>query len=507
MRRALLDRLEQRQRVVALPRQASARAAGASGPARGRPGRAWRPRRARCAAWRRATGSTARRRRTGTGSAGGGGGAASRRRRTGPDRRADREREQDRRRPPVIAGPSPASSGRRRSARRRPAALERGASGSGSPKRPRPRRADGAPSRTYVVPRSRATRAATAATSSPSSTSSCAPSTDGEPAQRLELLALAAVGSRAGRRTTRMSRSRAEPLRRAPRAAHDPLGARSSLTSASSRSAIAWARRHAEQAAPRAARADRGRAAWPRPSSATWRSATSRSACRFSMRKKPFSAACTRAWRVDLALAQARDQRLGREVDEHDLVGRGEHAVGDRLAHAHAGQLGDLVVERLEVLDVDGRVHVDAGVEHVGDVLVALARARRPGALVCASSSIRHSSGARARSAGRSISSSAGAAVARRAGAGSDLEPLGLRRGLRAAVRLEHADHDVAPGLGLGLALLQHAVRLADAGRHARGRSCSGRPRASASTRRAGCGPTRSMSLMPMNGAISPPRP
>ena len=75
---------------------------------------------------------------------------------------------------------------------------------------------------------------------------------------------------------------------------------------------------------------------------------------------------------VDLAGAQAGEQGLGAEVDEHHLVGAAEHRVGHRLAHARAAELGDLVVERLEVLDVDGREHVDAGVEQVLDVLVAL---------------------------------------------------------------------------------------------------------------------------------------
>ena len=111
-------------------------------------------------------------------------------------------------------------------------------------------------------------------------------------------------------------------------------------------------------------------------SSATWRSATSRSASRFSTRKKPFSAAGTRAAGYTFPALQPLDQRGRREVDEHDLVGLREHRVRERLAHAHAGQLRHLVVERLEVLDVDGRVDVDAGVQHVGDVLVALARAR-----------------------------------------------------------------------------------------------------------------------------------
>src|SRR3954447_26802768 len=53
------------------------------------------------------------------------------------------------------------------------------------------------------------------------------------------------------------------------------------------------------------------------------------------------------------------------------------------------------------------------------------------------------------------------------AAAGDHLEALGLGDRLAAPVRLEGADDDVAPGLGLRLPLLQHAVGLADAGGHA----------------------------------------
>ena len=59
------------------------------------------------------------------------------------------------------------------------------------------------------------------------------------------------------------------------------------------------------------------------------------------------------------------------------------------LAHDHAGDLGHHVVQALDVLDVDGRIDVDAGVEQLLDVLPALgvaragrvrcAPARRPG--------------------------------------------------------------------------------------------------------------------------------
>jgi hypothetical protein len=75
---------------------------------------------------------------------------------------------------------------------------------------------------------------------------------------------------------------------------------------------------------------------------------------------------------IDLAGPQAPDQRLGGEVDQHHLVGRREHLVRDRLADARPGELGYLVVEALQVLDVDSREHVDPGLDHRAHVLVAL---------------------------------------------------------------------------------------------------------------------------------------
>jgi hypothetical protein len=76
--------------------------------------------------------------------------------------------------------------------------------------------------------------------------------------------------------------------------------------------------------------------------------------------------------RVDLAGAQPLLKLLGREVDEHDLVGLVEDPVGERFAHANAGELEDRVVEAFEMLDVDRRDDVDAASEELVDVLVAL---------------------------------------------------------------------------------------------------------------------------------------
>ena len=109
---------------------------------------------------------------------------------------------------------------------------------------------------------------------------------------------------------------------------------------------------------------------------------------------------------VDLALPQALEQVVGRQVDQLDLVGSLEDRVGHGLAHGDAGDLRDDVVQALEVLDVERRVDVDAGVEQLLDVLPALgvarARARwcgparRPGAA---------RAGARARRRGRTRAS------------------------------------------------------------------------------------------------------
>ena len=78
---------------------------------------------------------------------------------------------------------------------------------------------------------------------------------------------------------------------------------------------------------------------------------------------------------IDLALVQALDQILGREVDDFDVVGLVEHAVGHGLAHADSGDPGDHVVEALDMLDVQRREHVDAGGDQLLDIEIALGMA------------------------------------------------------------------------------------------------------------------------------------
>ena len=101
-------------------------------------------------------------------------------------------------------------------------------------------------------------------------------------------------------------------------------------------------------------------------------------------------------------------------------------------------------------------------------------RGRDPGALVWASSSTSTTSGWRASTASRSISSSLRPAV-RHGAARDDLEVAELLGGPFPAVGLDVADDDVGAPLGPSPALAQHGEGLADARARRRGRCAGGR--------------------------------
>src|SRR5262249_6113932 len=75
---------------------------------------------------------------------------------------------------------------------------------------------------------------------------------------------------------------------------------------------------------------------------------------------------------IDLAFVQTLDQILRREIDDLDIVGPVEHAVGHGLADADPRDLGNDVIQALDMLDVEGRKNVDAGCDDLLDVEVAL---------------------------------------------------------------------------------------------------------------------------------------
>ena len=75
---------------------------------------------------------------------------------------------------------------------------------------------------------------------------------------------------------------------------------------------------------------------------------------------------------IDVAVDHPSAERLGRDVHDLDLVGTPDDLVRDRLLLLDPADLLHHVVEGLEVLDVDRRDDVDAGVEEGIDVLPAL---------------------------------------------------------------------------------------------------------------------------------------
>lgn len=67
------------------------------------------------------------------------------------------------------------------------------------------------------------------------------------------------------------------------------------------------------------------------------------------------------------------------DVDELDLFGLFDEAVGDGFLDKDASNLGDDVAEAFDVLDVDGRPDIDPGIENVLDFLPSFCMAQAGG--------------------------------------------------------------------------------------------------------------------------------
>ena len=154
---------------------------------------------------------------------------------------------------------------------------------------------------------------------------------------------------------------------------------------------------------------------------------------------------------------------------------RADDLVGHRLALRDAGDPLDHVVERLEVLDVDRRDHVDPGVEQLVDVLPALLVAR-PGHVGVRELVDQRDLGRRARTASRSISSNVGAAVGRPSRGARPRGRRPARRSWLAAVGLDEADDDVGAALARGAGPRRASRRSCRPRARRRGR-CAAEPR------------------------------
>ena len=169
--------------------------------------------------------------------------------------------------------------------------------------------------------------------------------------------------------------------------------------------------------------------------------------------------------RVDVAVGHPAAQCLRRHVDELDLVGRADDRVGDGLPLRHAGDLLDHVVQRRQMLDVDVRDDVDAGLEQFLHVLPALLVARSGDVRVRELVHERHLGPARQH--GVDVHLVERRAAVGQAPAGHHLQALDLRGGVRPAVRLHEGHDDVGAPLGAPVALAEHGEGLAHPGSRA----------------------------------------
>ena len=167
--------------------------------------------------------------------------------------------------------------------------------------------------------------------------------------------------------------------------------------------------------------------------------------------------------RVDVPVRHPAAERLGRLIDQFDLVGGAHHGVGDRLPLRHAGDLLDHVVERFQVLDVDRGDDVDAGIQKFLDILPALGVA---GTWHVGVRELVHESDlGPAGQHGVEVHLLEERAAVRQLGPGHDLQPVKELRSERPPVGLHERHDHVGPALETPVTLAEHGEGLADAGR------------------------------------------
>ena len=168
---------------------------------------------------------------------------------------------------------------------------------------------------------------------------------------------------------------------------------------------------------------------------------------------------------IDLALMQALDEFVGGQIDQNDVGGLLQHPVGNGLAHDNSGDARDNVGEAFEMLDVERRPDVNAGVEQLLHVLPALGVTAIGG--VGVSEFVDDDQLGLARQRRVEIEFLDRPAMVLDLPTRQDFKPMNERARLGAAVGLDQADNDVNAFVLEAARVLQHRVGLADAGRGA----------------------------------------
>ena len=135
------------------------------------------------------------------------------------------------------------------------------------------------------------------------------------------------------------------------------------------------------------------------------------------------------------------DEVLRRQIDDLDVVGPVDDGIGHGLAHPHLGDLRDDIVQAVDVLDVYGCVDVDSGRKQLLHVEVAL---WMPASLGVAVRQLVDQDECRAARQDRvEIHLLKHVTPVLDIPAGDDLKPGEQRLGFGAAMRFDHADHDI----------------------------------------------------------------
>jgi hypothetical protein len=161
-------------------------------------------------------------------------------------------------------------------------------------------------------------------------------------------------------------------------------------------------------------------------------------------------------------LTQPLHQLSRRQVHHFHRVSVVEYRIGHGLPHLHAGYLSDYVVQALQVLHVEGRVHVDARAQQLLHVL--------PSFRVSGAGSVRMRKFVHEKQSGAPMKGrieiqllKIKASVLEEQGR-QNLQSLQKHLCLRPPMRLHVPRHHVHPGRRKMLCRLQHGVGLADAG-------------------------------------------
>ena len=165
---------------------------------------------------------------------------------------------------------------------------------------------------------------------------------------------------------------------------------------------------------------------------------------------------------IDLALAQTLDQIFRREIDDLDIVGLVEDAVGNRFPHANPGDPGDDVVQALDMLDVERRKHIDPDGNDLLDIEIALGM---PAAWGVGVGELVDENKLRPAPEDRvEIHFGEQVTLVLDLLPRNYLEAFEQGLGLMPAMSLDHADDDIDPVASPSLSRQQHLIGLADAG-------------------------------------------